>query len=205
MARKARPKSAVDKQQQKDINLLKRLIPTQREIVETANSSTPVNTGTINRLYPSTLDSEKIFLSGIDFRGTGRLDPSGTTPVFVRIILFIYKCDVVTGAVVDPTPSDILEMNHGINGLQNVNNSSRIRVLYDTTYSLQPPGSGDLSQRRQFRKFFKNQIKCMAITDKAFVHRPFSLVVGATNNTNVSPLSTLQDYNCNLHTVQMPN
>ena len=205
MARKARPKSAVDKQQQKDINLLKRLIPTQREIVETANSSTPVNTGVINRLYPSTLDSEKIFLSGIDFRGSSILTTGATEPVFVRILLFIYKCDVVSGAVVDPQASDILEMNHGTNGLQNVNNGSRIRMLYDTTMSLQPTGSGDTSQRRQFRKFFKNQIKCMAITDKAFVHRPYSLVVGAANNTHVSPLQTLQDYNCNLHTVQMPN
>lgn len=205
MARKPRPRSAVDKQQQKDINLLKRLIPTQRNVVETAVTQTPVNTGTINRMYPSTLDDEKIFLSGIDFRGSSLLDATQTAAVFVRVMLFIYKCDVTAGAVVNPTPSDILEMNHGINGLINPNNSSRIRVLYDTTYNLQPPGSGDLSQRRQFRKFFKNQIKCLAVNDKAFVMRPFSLIVGATNHTNVSPLGTQTDYNANLHTVQMPN
>ena len=60
MVSKNRSKSKVDKQQSKDIAMLKRMIPTQKEVVQTNFAGTLTSGGTIQRLTPLSLDSEKI-------------------------------------------------------------------------------------------------------------------------------------------------
>lgn len=201
MARKRVSKSTVDKQQSKDIAMLKRMLPTQKEVVENNYTGLPLNTGEITRLTPTALDTEKILVRGIDLRLNNAISSSGTDTEPGRYMVFVYKCDVdnssATPAVVLPSVSDVIDINHGINALINPDNASRIRVLYDTTLNLMPPNQ--YRAFRSFKKFFKNPIKCLSPVDKAFVHRVLML-----HYTSAASVTTAAAYSCNIHTLQLP-
>ena len=53
-------KSQVDRQQSRDIRALKRMMPTQKEVVIVSNSSSPSQTGDIYAVEPAALNDQKI-------------------------------------------------------------------------------------------------------------------------------------------------
>jgi len=200
-------KSKVDKQQSKDIRMLKRMIPVQREVVNSTNSTiAQAATPVIMRFTPVGLDDQKLLIRGIDFRGSITL-PETSTPtdaLFYRYIILIYKCDVShsagTPSVTEPTAADIMNLNLNIQvATPNPENSSRVRILYDSMYNLQPPTSYQSS--RSFKLFFKKPLNHFATSDRAFVHRPFLLKLSsqATALTNMT-----EDVNVDVHTTQLP-
>lgn len=206
MARKAIPKTAVDKQQQKQINSLKRMMPTQREVVNTVNSTVATASAPIiQRLTPVALDDERLTIRGFDMRASCEVDSAGTAGLFYRYLIIIYKCDVShsagTPSVTEPTIGDLFNQTTLLNqqtALINPENASRIRVLYDTTYNLQPTLT--YQGMRQYRKFFKKPLIHMATNDKAFVHRPFLVKM----SSGTVQTGTVEGVVVNVHTVQLP-
>lgn len=198
-------KSKVDKQQSKDIRMLKRLIPVQREVVTVTN--TTVATGAapvIVRLTPSALDDQKMLIRGLDFRGSIQQPQSATDGVFYRYIIFVYKCDVDHTAgqpsVTEPTATDIMNTDLNIQvATPNAENSSRIRILYDSMYNLEPPNTYQSSRR--YKVFFKKALNHFATNDRAFVHRPFLLKL---SSLATQPQNFLENIQCDAHTTQQP-
>lgn len=205
MAKKVIAKTKVDKQQSKDIRMLKRALPTQREVVEVNDSTIALSTApVITRLSPVTLDNQKLLINGFDMRLTLNVDPTSTDGIFYRYLIVMYKCDVShsagTPSVTEPTAGDIIDnrLNQTV-GMVNPNNSSRIRILYDSTVNLQPP-IGSFQGMRTYRRFFKKPINHLATNDKAFVHRPFLLKFGS----NSAATGIVDNVAINVHTTQLP-
>lgn len=200
-------KTKVDQQQSKDIRMLKRMIPVQREVVTSTNStfaggSSPV----VSRLTPVALDDQKLLIRGLDFRGVMSVphDTTGTDPIFYRYIILIYKCDVShtagTPSVTEPTAADVMNLDLNIMvATPNASNSSRIRILYDSMYNLQPPTTYQSS--RNFKVFFKKPLNHFAVNDRAFVHRPFLIKL---SNQSAAIANALESIQCDVHTTQLP-
>ena len=184
--------------------MLKRLIPVQREVVTVTN--TTVATGAapvIVRLTPVALDDQKLLVRGFDFRASLAEPQTTTDGIFYRYILFIYKCDVshaaATPSVTEPVAADIMNLDLNIMvATPNAENSSRIRILYDSMINIQPPNSYQSS--RNFKLFLKRPLNHFATNDRAFVHRPFLLKLSSASTQG----STVENIQCDSHTTQLP-
>jgi len=186
-------KRRVDKSQNKRIAKLERQFPTVRQVINNQNSLL-FNDTTSSHVYdllPSSLNTEKVDLRGYRFRFLSTKDPADNSAIRFRYIMLIYKCTAdYSGAAtyIQPTVNDILNDNSD-KTLANYNpdNASRIRVLHDRTYV-----SDQMVTNHQgsHSKTYKKSIQFMPLADKAFVLRPFLIVVsgdtGATNKVTLA-------------------
>lgn len=172
-------KRRVDKSQNKRIAKLERQFPTVRQVINNQNSLlyTDAVQSHVYDLLPTSLDSEKVDLRGIRMRFLSTV-PAETVGIGFRLILLIYKCTVNQSGsptYTAPLVDDILNDNND-KTLANYNpdNSSRIRVLHDRQYATI---SGTLNLFGSISKNYKKTIQFMPLSDKAFVLRPFLIVV----------------------------
>ncbi len=197
-------KSRVDKSQNKRIAKLERQFPTVKQVINNQNSLlyTDAVQSRMTALVPAALDNEKVDIRGIRMRFLSTQDPATGAGVGFRMILFIYKCTVdTTGAATytQPVVNDILNDN-GDKTLANYNpdNASRIRVLHDRQYMT----TGEtLNSFGSVSKNYKKPIQLLPLIDKAFVLRPFLLVV-ARDTTATKKITVASDID--LMTNQMP-
>lgn len=173
-------KRRVDKSQNKRIAKLERQFPTVRQVINNQNSLqyTDAVQSHVYDLLPTALDSEKVDLRGIRMRFLSTVAAENVGIGF-RLILLIYKCTVNNSSgpstYTAPLVDDILNDN-GDKTLANYNpdNASRIRVLHDRQYGTI---SGTLNLFGSISKNYKKTIQFMPLSDKAFVLRPFLIVV----------------------------
>jgi hypothetical protein len=197
-------KRRVDKSQNKRIAKLERQFPTVRQVINNQNSLL-FNDTTQSRIYdllPTALNSEKVDLRGYRMRFLSSKDPPDNSVVRFRYILFLYKCtaDYSGAATYDPPlVNDILNDN-GDKTLANYNpdNASRIRVLHDRQYVSDQMVTNHVGS---ISKMYKKSIQFMPLIDKAFVLRPFLLVVSA-DTTATNKVTLAQDID--LMVSQMP-
>lgn len=212
MPKNGKSQKKVDKKQTKDIAMLKRMLPTQAEQYQSVNTVPPDNDGILNEIF-TPVNNERLQLTKINFRANVEFLPAAATTaeaVFVRYILFRYKCDVTSGAVVDPIPSDVMNYPTGneanANLLPNINNARRVKFLFDKTVVMQSQGHGSNHALITYKKTFKKPVQHMAIKDRAFVHRIYCLVIGSNASSQSATLiaGVTQAYNILTDTVQLP-
>jgi hypothetical protein len=210
MVKSRGPKKATSKdvQQDKRLRRLERSTPLIKTVIN--SQSTQAFDGSNNfhifRLLPSGLDDQKVELAGYNFRC---LSAQSTTYALngssvVRAIFFIYKCTVDnsgTPSVIQPLITDLLNDNADYcNSNYNPDNKSRIRVLFDKRVTHKTTSYNELIQQT---KKYKKSILFMPLTDKAFVYRPF-LVIMSTNPGNGIPYDNNINHDMDLMTLQLP-
>lgn len=204
MVSKSRPRATKkDHLQDKRIAKLERQFPTVKEVINntgsqtfTTSGGTPV-TSHVYDLLPSALNDEKIEFLGYRFRGNVKYASatSGGTPpgdAICRYIMLMYKCTVdysgASPSVTSPTLLDILNDNSDVTQANyNPDNRNRMRIIFDKrVVTNQIQENYILAQSRNYKK----SVSLMPTIDKAFVLRPFLLVM--TNNvsgTNLQQVS----------------
>lgn len=197
-------KSQIDRQQSRDIRALKRMMPTQKQVIVVSNSSSPSQNGDIYAVEPAALNDQKVLFRGIDFRCSAEIPQDSTTGCIMRYIVFLYKCSVDQSGnpatTTAPTVTDLLGSGTAsTTSLINPENSSRIRVLYDGNISLT---TENFQGVRHARVFLKRPLNLDAVTDKAFVMRPFVFV--SSNTLSSMPATVDQSFNIHAHTTQLP-
>ncbi len=210
MVNKPRAKTQKDKTQDKRIAKLERQFPTVNEVVNSAASLeyTDTTQSHVYSLLPASLDSEKVELRGYRSRINilqQLTAPGGDPPATakVRCVMLIYKCTAdysgASPAYTAPLVNDIFNSN-GDKTLANYNpdNESRMRILYDRTINTNYRELNTLIVN--FRNY-KKTISMMPLVDKAFVLRPFLVVVSA-DTTSVIKATVAHD--TDLLTRQMP-
>jgi hypothetical protein len=212
MPKNGKSKTKVDKKQTKDIAMLKRMLPTQAEQYQSKIAVPPSNDGDLNEIF-TPVNNERLQITKLNFRANVEFLPTAATNaegVFIRYILFRYKCDVSAGAVVDPIATDVMNYPTGnepnVNLLPNINNSKRVKFLMDKTVVLQSQGHGSNHALVTYKKTFKKPIQHMAIKDRAFVHRIYCLVIGSNASSQSASIigGVTQGYNILTDTVQLP-
>jgi hypothetical protein len=200
-------KTKTDNIQDKRIAKLERQFPTINKVISNFNSKlfNDTTTSSVVRLTDSGLDNEKVDLRGYKLRTISTKDPPDNSVVRYRVMLFIYKCNVdnSTGAatITEPVVNDIL--NHTIYSdltmaHLNPDNLSRIRVMYDRVHCSDQMITNIVDVHSQS---YKKVVSFMPLIDKAFVLRPFVMVVsGDTSATNKTTVATYID----LLTKQLP-
>lgn len=206
MVNKPRGKSSKDASQDKRIAKLERQFPTVNEVVNSAASLQYDDTtqGHVYSLLPASLNDEKVEFRGFNLRTLSTKDPPDNSVVRYRILMLLYKCTADYSSAGSPTftppvINDILNDNSD-KTLANYNpdNSNRIRMIHDRVYS----ADGNITNiARAVSRKYKRSISFMPLVDKAFVMRPFLVVVAAdTSTTNKVTVA----YDCDLHTRQAP-
>jgi len=206
MAKK--PAKKVDQQQNKRIAKLERQFPTVNETVNlNVNSSlTGAIPSTITALVPTALDSEKVEFRGFSLRAqlSNSVGSSSPNNLVYRVIVLMYKCTAVYGAAgaasyTEPQITDILQSGTANSPLANFNpdNSSRMRVLYDSQSVTDITRATNLFTKK---RLYKKSITQQALVDKAFVMRPFVLFV--SNMTGTDTITVVS--NIHTYTRQLP-
>ncbi len=212
MVSKPRTKTKVDKSQDRRIAKLERQFPSVNEVVNSQASLqyTDTTQSHIYSLLPAALDSEKVELRGYRSRinvlqglSASGEDPPGKAKV--RCVMLIYKCNADYATAGSPTytaplVNDIFNSN-GDKTLANYNpdNQSRMRIIFDRTINT---NFRELNTLIVNFKNYKKSISFMPLTDKAFVLRPFLIVVSADTLAG-SPTATVA-HDTDLLTRQMP-
>ncbi|AXH78605.1 MAG: hypothetical protein [Circular genetic element sp.] len=197
-------KTKVDASQNKRLAKLERNFPLVNETVSlnVSDSLTGTIPSKLVKLVPTDLDSEKIEFRGFSLRAQIGNNIAATDPnnLVYRVIILQYKCTAVYAAAgatyTEPLISDILEPGAANTPLANYNqdNSSRMRVLYDSQSSTDITRGTNLFQRK---RMYKKAITQQPLVDKAFVMRPFVLfcsnMAGAGSDA-VSVAANIQTY-----------
>lgn len=210
MVSKPRVKNQKDKIQDKRIAKLERQFPSVNEV---ANSSASLEyTDTVQShvysLLPSALDSQKVELRGYSSRiniNQGLTAPGGDPPATakLRCVMLIYKCTAdysgASPSYTAPLPNDIFNSNTD-KTLANYNpdNVSRMRIMFDRTINT---NIRDLNTLVVNFKNYKKTVSFMPLVDKAFVLRPFLIVV-ASGTTSTIKATVAHD--TDILTRQMP-
>ena len=210
MVSKPRVKTKVDKMQDKRIAKLERQFPSVNEIVNSSASLqyTDAVQSHVYNLLPAALDSEKVELRGYRSRINilqGLTAPGGDPPATakLRCVMLIYKCTAdysgASPAYTAPLVNDIFNTNTD-KTLANYNpdNESRMRIIFDRTINTNFRELNTLIVN--FRNY-KKTISFMPLVDKAFVLRPFLVVVSADTTANVKATVA---HDTDLLTRQMP-
>lgn len=206
MARTPVRKPKKDAVQDKRIAKLERQFPTVNEVVNNAGSLLYDDTtsGHVYSLLPSALDNEKVEFRGYSMRNLSTKDPNTAQDVRFRIILCLYKCTADYSSAGSPTYTppvinDILNGN-GDKTLANYNpdTRSRVRIISDRTYVTDSTITNTMVSQS---KMYKRSIQFMPLVDKAFVTRPFLVIV--SGDTSSSKKLTLA-HDIDLHTRQAP-
>lgn len=209
MARKPVRKNEIDKSQNKRIAKLERQFPSVNEVVNLSLTSTLTGAipNTIGALVPTALDTEKVEFRGFSLRTqwTNSLNPPAPNNLVYRVIVLQYKCTAVYGAggtaatYTEPTINDILQSGSANFPLANYNpdNSSRMRILYD---SQQVTDVNRFTNLFSKKKLYKKSITQHSLVDKAFVMRPF--VVFLSNMAGTDTITV--EANIHTYTRQMP-
>lgn len=206
MVNKPRGKSSKDASQDKRIAKLERQFPTVNEVVNSAASLQYDDTtqGHVYSLLPASLNDEKVEFRGFSLRTLSTNSSTDKSVCRYRVLMLLYKCTADYTSAGSPTftqpvINDILNDN-GDKTLANYNpdNTNRVRMIHDRVYS----GQGDITNiARTVSRKYKRSISFMPLVDKAFVMRPFLIVVSAdTSSTNKITVA----YDCDLHTRQAP-
>ena len=186
MVSKPRVKTQVDKNQDKIIAKLERQFPSVNQIVNSSASLqyTDAVQSHVYSLLPAALDSEKVELRGYRSRINvlqGLTAPGGDPPAVakLRMVMLIYKCTADysggTPTYTAPLPNDIFNSNTD-KTLANYNpdNESRMRIIFDRTVNT---NFRELNTLVVNFKNYKKTLSFQPLVDKAFVMRPFLVVV----------------------------
>ncbi len=198
MVAKSKPRATrKDKTQDKRIAKLERQFPTVNEVVN--NEASLLYNDTVSShmysLLPAALNDEKVEFRGYSMRNVCAQNFSTNTAVRYRSILFLYKCTADYSSAGSPTFAspvlrDILNDNTDATiANYNPDNKSRIRILSDRTNSTTTING---SYFNRVSKMYKKSIQFMPLVDKAFITRPFLLVV-ATNTSAANTLTISHD------------
>lgn len=194
MVSKPRVKNQKDKMQDKRIAKLERQFPTINAVVNSSASLEYTDTvqSHVYSLLPATFDDEKVELRGYRSRINilqGLTAPGGDPPATakLRCVMLIYKCTADysggTPTYTAPLPNDIFNSNSD-KTLANYNpdNESRMRIIFDRTLNT---NIRDLNTLIVNFKNYKKLISFMPLVDKAFVLRPFLVVVSADTTSTI--------------------
>lgn len=212
MVSKPRRTNKKDSQQDKRIAKLERQFPTVKEVVNNKASVTLTDTtkSKVYSLLPDALNNEKVEFTGYDYKGfirytsgTGSTVAPPNSHATYRVIMLLYKCNVdPSGSTVHPTApviEDILNDNaDGTLANYNAQNTRRMRVIFDKRGTTSDINLNYLLQ--QSRKY-KRSISFMPTVDRAFVMRPYLVVVG---NYITDTTTFYIEHDIDIHTRQNP-
>lgn len=182
-----------NKQQDKRINRLEKMIPVTREVILFQKASGLLTSGQFSDAinpYPSALNSEKVSVHQINCKTL--LQYSATTQdrgASSRVVLLLYKCDVdysgASPAVTEPTSAQVFHDPTDLLTYVNPDNRNRIKILRDSQRAV----NGDDVQLPYWnqRKAYKKPLMMMPTVDKAFVWRPFIFIYQITYATGTPP------------------